>query len=369
MLDRKLLKNIDWVLWGTMLAISLFSVVVLRSAGAAEIPGDDLFYAKRQLIWILVGNLFIAGTLFFDYRSLTRLTRLMYVGNLGLLAAVLVVGVTRGGAQRWIPIGGFPLQPSEFAKVIIIIVFAHYMEHQGQIKTLKDLIWAGLVIAIPMGLILIQPDLGTSLVFIVVFFGILFAAGTPAKYLLGMLATGIAASPAVWFFGLKAYQRDRLLVFLNPESPVYRSKGGYQIIQSIIAIGSGGLLGQGWMRGTQNVNNFLPEQHTDFIFAVIGEEFGFIGTTLVVAAFFFMMLRMVQIALNAKDPFGRYMTVGVVVLMLFQVFVNVGMTAGIMPVTGLPLPFITYGGSSYLTFSAAMALVLNVGMRRHKILF
>ncbi len=369
MLDRKLLRNVDWALWATMLAISLFSVVVLRSAGAAEIPGDELYYAKRQLIWILAGNLFIIGTLFFDYRSLTKLTRLMYLGNLGLLVAVLAVGVTRGGAQRWIPIGGFPLQPSEFAKVIIIIVFAHYMEHQGQIKSLKDLIWAGLVVAIPMGLILIQPDLGTSLVFIVVFFGILYAAGTPLKFLAGMMAAGIAASPAVWFFGLKGYQRDRLLVFLNPESPAFRSKGGYQIIQSIIAIGSGGFLGQGWMRGTQNVNNFLPEQHTDFIFAVIGEEFGFIGATLVIGAFAFMLLRMVTIALNAKDAFGRNMTVGVIVLMLFQIVINVGMTAGVMPVTGLPLPFITYGGSSYLTFTAAMALVLNVGMRRHKILF
>lgn len=367
--DRKLLKNLDWRLWLTMLGISVFAVIAIRSASATAVPGDPFFYVKRQITWVVLGNLVIAISLLFDYRLILKLTKPIYLLNLGLLAAVLVVGHAGGGAQRWISIAGFILQPSEFAKVFIILTFAHFLEWEAGRNDLKVFIYSGLVVAVPMGLIMIQPDLGTSLVFIAIFFGVMYAAGAENKHLITVILLGLLALPFLWQFGLHDYQKGRLLVFLNPESPAYRAEGGYQVVQSMIAIGSGKILGQGWMQGTQNIRNFLPEQHTDFIFSVIGEEFGFVGAVILIAAFLFMLQRILLVALDAKDLFGRYAVTGVLVLILFQVFVNIGMTAGIMPVTGLPLPFVTAGGSSYLALSIAIAVVLNVGMRRQKILF
>ena len=367
--DRKLLKNLDWQLWLITFGISLFAVVAIRSASVTAVPGNPFFYVKRQIEWVVLGNLIIAFSLLFDYRLILKFTKPIYLVNLGLLAAVLVVGHAGGGAQRWINIAGFVLQPSEFAKVFIIFTFAHFLESQAGRSDLKVFIYSGLVVALPMGLIMIQPDLGTSLVFIAIFFGVMYVAGAENKHMITVILLGLLVLPFLWKFGLHDYQKTRLLVFLNPESPAYRTEGGYQVVQSMIAIGSGKFLGQGWMQGTQNIRNFLPEQHTDFIFSVIGEEFGFVGAVILIAAFLFMMQRILSIALDAKDLFGRFAVTGVLVLILFQVFVNIGMTAGIMPVTGLPLPFVTAGGSSYLAFSIAMALVLNVGMRRRKILF
>ncbi len=367
--DRRLLKNLDWKLWLAMLAVSLFAVVAIRSASATAIPGAPYHYVKSQLIFVVLGNLAIACSLIFDYRLLLRLTKPIYLLNLGLLAAVLLVGKAAGGAQRWVNVAGFRLQPSEFAKVFIIIVFAHWLETQAGRTNVKSFLLSGLLVVVPMGLILIQPDLGTSLVFLALFFGMMYASGAKQKYLIVLIIIGLMLLPVVWKYVLEDYQRGRLLVFLNPEAPEYRATGGYQVVQSMIAIGSGGLFGQGFMQGTQNTRNFLPEQHTDFIFSVVGEEFGFLGALGLIAAFLFMFQRILAIAVEAKDLFGRLASIGVLVLMLFQVFVNIGMTAGIMPVTGLPLPFVTAGGSSYLAFSMAMAIVLNVGMRRQKILF
>ncbi|MGI6357804.1 MAG: rod shape-determining protein RodA [Bacillota bacterium] len=367
--DRKLLKYLDWQLWLAMLAISLFAVVVIRSASVGAIAGNPLYYVKNQIMFIVIGNLAIAVSLLFDYRLLLKLTKPIYLVNLGLLASVLLIGQAGGGAQRWVSIAGFRLQPSEFAKVFIIVVLAHFLESQAGKNDLKSFLLSGALVALPMGLILIQPDLGTSLVFIALFFGVMYAAGTHAKFLVGLIAIGLLLFPLIWAHGLQDYQRNRLLVFLDPEAPQYRAHGGYQVIQSMIAVGSGGLLGQGYMQGTQNTHNFLPEQHTDFIFSVLAEEFGFVGTLALIAAYVFLMQRILSIALEAKDLFGRLLAIGVLVLFLFQVFVNIGMTVGIMPVTGLPLPLVTAGGSSYLAFCMAIALVLNVGMRRQKILF
>ncbi len=367
--DRKLLKYLDWPLWLAMLAISLAAVVVIRSASTSTIVGRPLYYVKSQLVFIVLGNVAIAISLLFDYRLLLKVTKPIYLVNLGLLASVLQVGQTGGGAQRWVSIAGFRLQPSEFAKVFMIIILAHFLESQAGRNDLKSFLFAGILVLVPMGLILIQPDLGTALVFIALFVGVMYGAGTDSRFLIGLIVIGLLLFPLVWEYGLADYQRNRLLVFLNPEAPEYRAHGGYQVIQSMIAVGSGGLLGQGYMQGTQNTHNFLPEQHTDFIFSVLAEEFGFLGALLLIVAFFFVMQRILAIALEAKDLFGRLLAIGVLVLFLFQVFVNIGMAVGIMPVTGLPLPLVTAGGSSYLAFCMAIALVLNVGMRRQKILF
>jgi rod shape determining protein RodA len=367
--DRKLLKNLDWQLWLAMLLISVVGVIVLRSASAGVMPRNPLYYTKRQILWVIMGNVMIAASLYFDYRLLTKLIKPLYLLNLTLLAAVLVFGQERGGAQRWVSIAGFPLQPSEFAKIFIIIVLAYYLEKHEQIRNWPDLVKAGIVVAVPMLLILIQPDLGTALVFVAIFMGMLYAAGTELKYLASLIGMGILASPLMWKFILKDYQKMRLLVFLDPEAPQYRAFGGYHVTQSLIAVGSGRLFGRGYMQGTQNIRNFLPAQHTDFIFSVLAEEFGFVGALLVIGLFVFMLQRMLSIALDAKDVFGSLMVVGVIALTLFQLFINIGMTVSVMPVTGIPLPLLTSGGSSYLSYCLAIALVLNVGMRRQKILF
>lgn len=359
--DRKLLKNLDWQLWLAMLALSVIGIVVLRSAST--------FHMKRQILWVIMGNTMIVLSLYFDYRLLARLIKPIYFLNLALLLAVMLIGSEGGGAQRWVSILGFQLQPSEFAKVFIIIAFAYYLEKNEQIRGWKDLARAGAVVAVPMALILIQPDLGTTLVFVAIFCGMLYGAGMDLKYFAGLIAMGLMAIPFMWNFVMEDYQRMRLLVFLDPEAPQYRAVGGYQVTQSLIAVGSGRLFGRGFMQGTQNIRNFLPAQHTDFIFSVLAEEFGFIGTVVMLGIFVFMLQRMLSIALNAKDMFGSQMVIGVAMMTLFQLFVNVGMTVSIMPVTGIPLPLLTSGGSSYLSYCLAMALVLNVGMRRQKILF
>lgn len=367
--DRKLLKNLDWPLWLAMLAISGIGMVVLRSASLGVMPRNPLYYAKRQILWIVAGNIFIIASLYFDYRLLIRLIKPIYFANLALLAAVLVIGKEGGGAVRWITIAGFQLQPSELAKIVIIIAFAYYLEQHKSITSWLELIKAGLVFALPMVLILIQPDLGTTLVFVAIFMGMLFAAGTELKYLAGLVGIGILALPVLWKFVLKPFQKMRLLVFLDPGAAKYRNFGGYHVTQSLIAVGSGRFTGRGFMQGTQNIRNFLPAQHTDFIFSVLAEEFGFLGVLVLLGLFVFLLQRMLQIALNAKDTFGSLLVVGVLVLTLFQLFINVGMTVSIMPVTGIPLPLLTSGGSAYLSYCVAIALVLNVGMRRQKILF
>lgn len=344
-----------------MLVISGIGVVVLRSASEGHM--------KRQILWIVMGNAMIAASLYFDYRLLAKLTKPIYFLNLALLAAVMLIGREGGGAQRWVSIAGFQLQPSEFAKLFIIIVLAYYLEKHPEIRDWMDLAKAGAVVAVPMALILIQPDLGTTLVFVAIFGGMLYAVGTEFRFFAGLIAMGLVSIPIMWRFVMKDYQRLRLLVFLDPEAPQFWRHGGYQVTQSLIAVGSGRFFGRGFMQGTQNIRNFLPAQHTDFIFSVLAEEFGFIGAFVLLGVFVFMLQRMLSIALNAKDPFGSLLVIGVLVLTLFQLFINIGMTVSIMPVTGIPLPLLTYGGSSYLSYCLAIAVVLNVGMRRQKILF
>ena len=367
--DRRLLKNLDWWLWLGLLLISFYGVVVLRSASAGLVAGNPLYYVKRQLLWIGLGNILIAVSLYFDYRILERFMKPIYLFTVLALGAVLLMGQEGGGAMRWISVFGFPLQPSEFSKVFIIIVLAFHLEKEGPVKSWSALIKAGLLVGLPMALILIQPDLGTALVFVAMFIGMLYAVGIELKLMFSLLGAGLLSFPILWKYVMADYQRMRLLVFLNPEAAQYRDVGGYHVTQSLIAVGSGGLFGRGFMQGTQNIRSFLPAQHTDFIFSVLAEEFGFIGALVLLLAFAFLMQRMLKIALNAKDPAGSLMVIGVLLLTLFQLFVNVGMTVSIMPITGIPLPLLTSGGSSYLSYCLAVALVLNVGMRRQKIMF
>ena len=333
-------------------------------------------YVIRQLAGIILGLMIMVLVIYVPYDDLRKHTQSLYWLNLMLLGVVLFAGSEAGGAQRWIDFGPLRLQPSEIAKIIIVITFAAFLaEREGKLNRFRDLIPCFIYISIPMLLILMQPDLGTSLVFIAIMFGMLFASGARPLLVGGLLVGGVTAAVGmVWahlrfdtWIPLKEYQLTRLTIFLDPWADWQGA--GYQMIQSKIAIGSGGLWGKGLMGGTQSFFDFLPIRHTDFIFSVIGEEFGYLGALLVLGLLFFVIYRGLCIATEAKDRFGMLIATGICSMLTFQVLVNVGMTVGIMPVTGLPLPFLSYGGSSMLANMVAIGLLLNVYARRQKIMF
>lgn len=375
MVQKKMLKNLDYIFILTLIVILGFSLLVLSSANLTY-PGDPTGFVKKQTLWIVIGVTVLLAVITFDYNQIAKYDKYLYGINILLLLAVLVIGSTNKGATRWIPLGPFDFQPSEMAKVIIIITFAKFLAaRQGKLNTFWDLVPCFLFIGFPMLFILAQPDLGTSLVFIAIMFGMLFVAGANSKILLTLLLGGltfvIMLLYAHFSFGLwlplKDYQIMRLVVFIDPYIDELGS--GYHMIQSLVAIGSGGLLGKGLYQGSQIQLRFLPEHHTDFIFSVIGEELGFIGGGFLLIAFFLLMYRAMKIALNAKDMYGTLLVAGVVSMITFQVFVNVGMTIAITPITGLPLPFVSYGGSAMLTNMIAIGLILNVNLRRQDLMF
>ncbi|MDP3059120.1 MAG: rod shape-determining protein RodA, partial [bacterium] len=346
MLDRKMLRNLDWSLYIAVIMISLLGILMITSASQNNEFGDPSFYMRKQIIWVVLGHICLLAALYFDYSIWFEVSSFIYAANLVLLVSVLLLGVSGGGAQRWIALGGFRLQPSEFAKIAVAITLATQISKLGKIDSFWKMFICSLHVLVPMSLILIQPDLGTSLVFVVILVAVMYSAGLTTNLLSLMILGASALAPVVWIFGLKGYQRDRLTIFLDPSKD--RTGIGYQLMQSIIAVGSGMFAGQGLFNGTQSRLNFLPEQHTDFIFSVVGEELGFIGSILLVLGFFFIIYRIFMIALSAKDAFGRYFAIAIGSFLAFQVIVNIGMTVGVMPITGLPLPFFSAGGSSYL---------------------
>ncbi|MDF2502222.1 MAG: rod shape-determining protein RodA [Anaerosporomusa subterranea] len=368
MLNRRLLRNLDFILILDIIALIVVSLIFIGSATHINTPSEDRYwYVQRQGIFALINIVIIFVMLHFDYKSIGRYANLLYVFNLVMLLAVMFVGQSALGAQRWIQIGPITLQPSEFSKLIMIVSLANLLDKRvGQLQTWRDILPIFLYVGIPFLLVLKQPDLGTSLVFLSILFGMIFVAGIPTRKLFTIIGAGLAFMPIFWHF-LKDYQKMRLTVFLDPNVDPLGS--GYHIIQSKIAIGSGMLTGKGLFSGTQSQLNFLPENHTDFIFAVIGEEVGFIGSLLVLLLYFILLYRGLKIAGEARDNFGTLIAAGVTSMMAFHVLVNVGMTAGIMPVTGIPLPLMSYGVSALTTNMISLGLLLNIYMRRQKILF
>lgn len=378
MWDKRLLRNLDYSLIFVTLAIIIFGLIIISSATHVTQAdrADPFGKVLRQSVSVVLGIILIGFTLRLNYEDLGNYSKWLYGANIGLLILVELTGRIAGGAQSWIEIGPLVIQPSEFAKISIIITFAHYLSHQqGKLDTLWNLIPSLVHVGIPMLLIIVQPDLGTALVFMAIMFSMLFVAGANPWYLGGMLGVGGASVFGILYahvvYGLKIpledYQVKRLTIFLDPYSDP--SGAGYHVIQSQIAIGSGGLTGKGLFKGMQNQLNFLPAQHTDFIFSVVGEELGFIGASILLALFLFMIYRMIRIATQAKDMFGTLLVTGVAAMIVFHILVNVGMTESIMPITGIPLPFFSYGGSAMMTNLIAIGIVLNVHMRRQKLLF
>ena len=368
MFDRRLFRNFDYLLLLTVCVIILISLVVISSATLVNPTGDPLHYVKRQAIWFAFCLFVLIIVVSIDYTQMYRFSNYLYIFNLILLLAVLFIGKETSGAQRWIDLRFFDLQPSEFAKIIIIISLArHLAQREGNFDSITSIIPAFLHVAAPMILIFKQPDLGTSLVFIVILFGMLYMAGARIKHLLLYAITGLAIGLPLLWHRLLYYQKMRLTVFLNPESdPLHY---GYQLIQSMIAIGSGGWRGKGIFEGTQSQLEFLPAQSTDFIFSVIAEELGFIGALILLLLYLYLIMRIVRMASLSRDTFGTLVCIGVASMLTFQVLVNIGMTISIMPVTGLPLPFMSYGGSSLLVNMISIGLVLSIGMRRHRLMF
>lgn len=360
MIRRDLIKNFDiWLFLVTLVLIGIGIAVIYSATYEGQAKCN---YPARQLAWAGVGIVALFIGLAIDYKVLNRFAYLFYFLNAGLLLLVLVSGKVVLGAQRWLHFGAFSFQPSELAKVTVIMVLARFLgDRKEHLNNPRCLIWAFLLVFIPMILVILQPDLGTALVMLPILFVLLYIAGVPRRYLSTLIAAGLVISPFLLFL-LKDYQKSRLLVFLNPN--VDPLGAGYATNQAKIAIGSGGLFGKGWLSGTQTQLRFLPENRTDFIFATIGEEFGFIGSLLLLGLYAFIVLRGIQIAQQSKDITGILLASGISLMLVLHVFVNVGMAVGIMPVVGLPLPLISYGGSFMATILLSIGLLMNVRMRR-----
>ncbi len=370
MIDKKLLRNFDYPLLIIVVIISIIGIIVITSATQYNATGDPYYFTRRQGTFFVVGLMLLLAVLSIDYYSILRVAKPLYYVNLMLLAAVFLphIGRTSQGAQRWISLGIIDLQPSEFAKLIIIITLAKYLvDREETIESFYDLSIPLLHVGVPVGLIFLQPDLGTAMVFGAIFIGILFFHKVKFRYIFGLIGLGILMMIPMWFF-LQDYQRNRLIAFLNP-GDLDPLGDGFQLWHSLVAIGSGGTTGKGLFQGTQNQLDFLPEAHTDFIFSVVGEELGFVGALVVIILYLLMIYRILKIAYVSKDSYGTIICGGIAAMFLFQLVINVGMTVSMMPLTGLPLPFISYGGSSLIMNMLAVGLALNIGMRRHKILF
>ena len=368
--DRRLIRNLDFPLIIAVLIMCGIGLVFVYSATHGGVghgqPIDPFSFVKRQLAAFFVGIACVMVILTIDYNLVRRAHYFLYWGTIALLVLVLVFGRRVSGAERWLKIGPAVVQPSEMAKIAVILTLSNRLA-DADMNSRYDLIIAFLHVALPTGLVLLQNDLGTAIVFVGITIAMLFVAGMRPRDLLAIIAIGALASPVVFFLGLKDYQRARILTFINPYADPTGT--GYNVIQSTIAIGSGGFFGKGLFRSTQVRLNFLPAHHTDFIFSVIGEELGFLGGVAVLAVYAVILWRCLQTAAVAKDTFGQLVAAGVASMILIHVLINVGMTMSLMPVTGIPLPFVSYGGSSLVANLIAIGFVLNINMRRHKILF
>lgn len=361
-IDKRKYKDFDAVLLAMTFVIFLIGLLAIHSATQAKNLTLYESYAFRQLTWLGIGILFLAITVRISYHKFLDIAYVLYMINISLLVLVLIMGHIRLGAQRWFSIGGFAFQPSEFMKISFILALSSYVgQKKGAMESLGSLIVPFILLAAPFVLVLLQPDLGTALLLVPVFFAILLVGGAKPKYLVWAILAGFACMPLFWHF-LRDYQKQRLLVFINPN--IDPLGAGYTIIQSKIAVGSGGLIGKGWLNGTQNQLNFIPERHTDFIFSVIGEEWGFLGAAALILLYLLIVHRTFNIGSLTSDRYGKCIATGIAVLLSLQVIINIGMTIGLMPVVGIPLPLVSYGGSSLLATLVAVGLLLNVGMRR-----
>lgn len=353
--------GIDWTLYAAPLLLSIFGVVIIFSVTYSTQP----LLMISQIIYVVLGFAGALALTFFDYRNLRGLSLFLYLILILLLILVMFFGSRTFGAARWIDLKIFQLQPSELGKLIIVLLLARiFSEHQNMSFRYVLLIFG--IVLLPVIFILRQPDFGTAMV---IFFGLLvllFFSKIKKIILVSIIAGLILAAPIGWHF-LKGYQKQRIYTFINPALDPYGT--GYNVTQAKITVGSGGLLGQGIGQGTQIQLNFLPVAHSDFIFASTAEAVGFVGSAFLIILLIFLVVRVFNVARLSKDLFGFYFAIGWGMVLLFQIFVNIGMNLGIMPVTGIPLPFVSYGGSSMLVNMAAIGILQSIYLRHRKITF
>lgn len=366
MMDRRLIENFDWPIIWVMLAIISIGLLSVYSALYPQIranPTHNLFI--KQLVWLSVGFAVLFCCLLLDYQQLKAASIWIYLLGLLLLVAVLVIGKEVNGAKRWLEVAGFQFQPSEFMKVAIILQLANYFSSQDitVFPSLRRMLLPALMCAVPMALILVEPDLGSAISFAAVAATMFFFMGIRWRYIVTSLVVLVPLIFPVWEKVLKPYQKRRILILIRPDLDPLGA--GYHIRQSKIAIGSGMFWGKGFLNGTQNKLHFLPEKHTDFIFSVWAEEWGFIGCAGLLVLFALLILLSLRVARRSKDRYGSLLVVGMTALILWQVIINIGMVIGLLPVVGITLPFVSYGGSSLIALCIAIGLIENVSMRRY----
>ena len=361
MFERRLYHHIDWALLIAILALCAIGVVMINSTTADPTRALSRLYIT-QLYAIVLGLGAMVFMLTLDYRVFTDKSHLIYIGLCLLLLYVIFRGQVQMGARRWIPLKFFNLQPSEFAKVGVALVLAKFYGENRGTPSWTDLAIGAVLTAIPLALIAKEPDLGTAVTLLPVFFAIAYLAGMRLRIFGLMFLVLLLAAPVAWKFALKDYQKSRVSTFLDPSQDARGA--GYQQIQARITVGSGGLRGKGFKKGTQGQLRFLPVAHNDFIFSVLAEEQGFAGVLVALGLYLFVILRALEAARLAKDRLGSYLVLGVLASFTFQVIYNITMSAGLAPVKGLTLPLMSYGGSSMIATLAGFGLVLNVRMRR-----
>ena len=352
------LKETHWPLVFPVLGLVVIGTLFVQSAAFHD-SGD---YAAKQFFWVSVGFLVLFTIPFLGYRTFLSMSYLLYALAILFLLGVLAAGRTRLGAQRWISLGPIAFQPSEFAKLSTVLALANFLgSHSRWERPGRTILTAFLMAALPLVLILKQPDLGSAILFVPMIVALLFLWGIRYKTLIITVILGLIAAPLSWEF-LKDYQKKRILVFLDPARDPLGS--GYTAIQSRIAVGSGGLFGKGYLAGTQSQLQFVPEHHTDFIFCVIGEEWGYAGTILLLALYAFLFKAAFQVIEQTTDTKAKLLASGVLAIFFGQVFVNIGMTFGLMPIAGITLPLVSYGGSSFVATAIALGLVLSIYKER-----
>jgi rod shape determining protein RodA len=365
MFERRLYFHIDWALLTALLLITGIGIAMIYSTTYVTVGGEAHAgpQVRTQIYALVLGLIALAVCMAIDYRMLAEHSLLLYGGLIVLLLYVLFKGSTQFGAQRWIDLGPFNLQPSEFGRLAVSLILAMYFgENRRGAKNTSDLVIGGIFMGIPLLLIAKQPDLGTAVTLIPVFIGIAYLAGLRLRLLGAIALAAVLVAPLAWTFALKDYQKSRIETFFDPEQDPRGA--GYQTIQARITVGSGGLLGKGFMNGTQGQYKFLPVAHNDFIFSVLAEEKGFIGVLAALGLYLFVIVRSLEAARLAKDRLGAYLVGGIISGFAFQVVYNVAMSVGLAPVKGITLPLMSYGGSSLIATLAGFGLILNVRMRR-----
>lgn len=366
-METRIWRHFDPLLLLSTLLLVVFGLAMIYSATYERLGLgiDPLVY--HQAGYAIAGFVFFAVLSGLDYRVLNNFAWPLYAACCALLGVVLIAGRILHGSQRWIQLGPFQFEPSQFATLCVVIALSKYFSSRSDnLKSPRVIFGSLLIAAVPLILVELQPDFGTATVYAAIWLGMLFAAGVPVLYFAGLFGAGLASAPAAWFL-MHPYQRQRILIFLNPQSDPLNT--GYNSIQALISIGSGQLFGRGFLSGSQSQLHFLRVQYADFIFSVLAEELGFVGAIALLLLFTLVFWRGLRAARMSRETFGRLVACGIVTTFLYQVVVNVGMNVGLLPVTGIPLPMISYGGSSLVTFMGSLGILESIVMRHRKLEF